>query len=307
MNPAEGVGIVDGLTEETMSEDVLENVLGFKPKPISYARDEEEFMELWKFFFERKISYLKEKFDEAILLELYFTPRLATGGVKPDFVDQSERANGVLARMYAFARQQKRAIVSLERSAFRTGDLVPWGGPSLTHFVPETIARHSDRVRAIVAPNGGERNRYLVRQAYRRAQEHEQAVPWLNAEKAARERLASALEAVRQEQASLQAYAEGLEAKARDSAAELDVLKSHSEAMASARAVDEVCRLDLIAQLRAVETDRENLRADIAAVQSVLAEVQAAGELPPPPMGVYSVARKSVAWLRRRCLRAIRG
>lgn len=289
MNPADGVGIVDGLSKETMGYDILRSILGFDPKAIGYERDGDEFLELWKLFFLRKLDFLTRAFGKVVLLEIYFTPNLVGGHVEERLVEGADKANAMLADMYAFARDKNLTVVSLERSAFQTGHFVPWGGPSLTHFVPETLARLADRVSDVIAPSGDDERR-LVRQAYRRAGQHEQAMRWLNAEKAKRADLESRLQDMQRDADAQTTRADG----------EVRALQDRCRAL-EAELVDRDAERDAERAAHNARLEAEAQR--IAELEARIAD-EARRRIAAP--SAYARARKGLARTRRRCLRAMR-
>lgn len=201
MNPVDGVGIVDGLTPDTMDLEMIYNILGSRPNVIDYRTQRELFFDLWKIHFQKMMWFFEARFQHVILLEIYFTHEAVFGGSQPSLVEGADAANRILADMYAFARSQGVEIVGLERSAYVTGHFVPWGGPSLTHFVEETLERLADRVVARIDPSLP-LSEGFVRQAYRRAETFEQTMIWLNNCKVDLEKHRQEIAALKQESAS---------------------------------------------------------------------------------------------------------
>lgn len=199
MNAAEAVGIVDGLTKETMNIEKVKSIIGSDLKVYGLNRDRDEFFELWKVYFEKLVEFLRSNFDQIIMLKLFFTDRVIGGEIRPDLSSGVEKANPLLERMYAFAETLNVPMVELEREAYVTGHFVSWGGPSLTHYVSETTTRLADAVLALLKPDTDSDDNFRV-QAYKRAADAERHLIWLNQEKARLAKLEKALELEKQRQ-----------------------------------------------------------------------------------------------------------
>ena len=182
MNAAEAVGIVDGLTEDSMSMEKVKSIIRSDLKVYGLNQDKDEFFELWKIYFQKLIDFLRSNFDQVIMLKLFFTDKMVSGAVNADLSEGAAKANPLLERMYQYAEELNVTTVELEREAYVTGHYVSWGGPSLTHYVSETTTRLADAVLALLRPENSSDDNFRL-QAYRRAADSERHLIWLQQEK----------------------------------------------------------------------------------------------------------------------------
>lgn len=175
MNPLDGRDIVAGLTPESMTPEILAATLKTEPKFINPLRDTESFLVLWKEPIDRKINFLSKKFENILLLEIYFTHRIASHErPSPMTAHEADTQNSLLASMYEHMQDnEKVTFVSIEQDHLITGRYVAWGGPSYTHFINETYALFCDAATAALTQSKQPEQSFLRTAAIDRAKKYE--------------------------------------------------------------------------------------------------------------------------------------
>ncbi|WP_157235118.1 DUF6270 domain-containing protein [Methylosinus sp. LW4] len=193
IDPLEGVNIIEGLTPETMNEEVFDKI--FKGgERISFHANWARFFPLWKRAFARSIEILSRKFSRLVLLEHYFTCKVNGVPYTYDFAPgAAETANIALEKMYDFARSfDCVSFVSLPRKLFITGREVPWGGPSDTHYLPEVYLLYAEKTAQLLFRDREDGSRAIIDQLFLRAAERDDLIRQIQALTAERDQLATA-------------------------------------------------------------------------------------------------------------------
>ncbi|TDX62230.1 hypothetical protein EDE12_111137 [Methylosinus sp. sav-2] len=192
IDPLEGVHILEGLTPETMNQDVFDKV--FKGgERISFHANWARFFPLWKRAFARSIEILSRKFSRLVLLEHYFTCKVNGVPYTYDFAPgAAEMANVALEKMYDFARSfDNISFISLPRKLFITGREAPWGGPSDTHYLPEVYLLYAEKTAQLLFPEREDGSRAIIDQLFLRAAERDDLIVQIQALTEERDRLAT--------------------------------------------------------------------------------------------------------------------
>jgi hypothetical protein len=192
IDPLEGINILEGLTPETMNQEVFDKV--FKGgERISFHANWARFFPLWKRAFARSIEILSKKFSRLVLLEHYFTCKVNGVPYTYDFAPgAAEMANIALEKMYDFARSfDCVSFVSLPRKLFITGREAPWGGPSDTHYLPEVYLLYAEKTAQLLFPDREDGSRAIIDQLFLRAAERDDLILQIQALTAERDQLAT--------------------------------------------------------------------------------------------------------------------
>ncbi|CAN2535538.1 hypothetical+protein [Methylocapsa aurea] len=177
LDPLEGIGIVEGLTPETMNQEIFEKAFKDSER-ISFHADWRRFFPLWKRSFARMIEILSTKFSHIMLLEHYFTSKVNGVPYTYDFAPgAAETCNIALEKMYDFARGfESISFVSLPRKLFITGREVPWGGPSDTHYLPEVYLLYAEKIAQQTFRNREDGSQAIIDQLFDRAAERDHLI-----------------------------------------------------------------------------------------------------------------------------------
>jgi hypothetical protein len=263
MNPLDGVGIVAGLTTETMSSEVLTRLLKAEPKIINPLADKDRFLKLWKAAIDQQISVLSQKFENIILLEIYFTFNLASHDRKAPFSEIDVReSNSILSSMYDYIRDRKELIfASISQDKMMTGRHVAWDGPFYTHFVDESYALFCDEIKAKLTQDRHSGESFLQMSAFKRAKDYEDLRETFDTLLVQHDQTKNTLAAIQQRNAELEQMTEQ---GAATRIAELE----HAQAAAAEHAQKIAQAKSLIADLR---QHQARLEAEIAEARRPLA------------------------------------
>jgi hypothetical protein len=263
MNPLDGVGIVAGLTTETMSSEILTRLLKAEPKIINPLADKDRFLKLWKAAIDHQIATLSQKFENIILLEIYFTFNLASHDRKAPFSEIDVReSNSILSSMYDYIRDRKELIfASISQDKMMTGRHVAWDGPFYTHFVDESYALFCDEIKAKLTQDRPSGESFLQRSAFKRAKDYEDLRETFDTLLVQHDQMKNALAAMQQRNAELEQMTE------QDAATRIADL-AHAQAAAAEHAQKIAQAKSLIADLRQHPARRD---AECAAARRPLA------------------------------------
>jgi len=177
MNPLDGLGIVAGLTTDSMTPEILAGALKTEPRIIAPLSDTETFLTLWKAAIDKKIELLSKKFENILLLEIYFTHKKASFERSSPFTsDDAAIRNSILSSMYEHLRDNSKInIISIEKDHMLTGRHVAWGGPFYTHFIDETYALFCDAATEVLTQGKQTDRSFLTNTAIDRAKKYEDA------------------------------------------------------------------------------------------------------------------------------------
>ncbi len=175
LNPVDGIGMLDDVTPETMSNEILGKILRRDNfRTIHPIRDADEYFELWCVHMKKFCDFLLQNFDHVVIPENYFAEKTLElhDGHSLD-VERALAVNAVAKRMYKWLRENTEIpIASIDNDKIFTGSDVPWGGPSTTHIIEETYALYCQEVDRIVLKRETHDPRYMERAAFKRAHEH---------------------------------------------------------------------------------------------------------------------------------------
>ena len=175
LNPIDGKGFLFGLNNETINEEILKEILR-KDKLVTHnaAKQPDSFFELWSKSIVKLSDIFSEKFPHVLVPEVYFcTESLELHEGHQLDTNSPPVANPILAKMYNFIRNHtKFKVISAPRHRMLTGSDVPWGGPTVTHFITETYAIFCQEADKIIRGLDHVDTFYLERAAFNRAALH---------------------------------------------------------------------------------------------------------------------------------------
>lgn len=181
MNPIDGIGIVDGLTYENMSGQIMAEMMRTNLRFVSPIQHWDEFFVIWKDAVTRFFAAVQPLFERVIVAKIMLTSvrldRTATF-----YGDKVEPFNERLVQMYAWLEETfKVDFISVPQERLVTGKTGgPFGGPAATHFVDETHGLwEREFIRVLNASRNQDvydENQPLVEYAFKRAAEHEEAL-----------------------------------------------------------------------------------------------------------------------------------
>lgn len=213
MNPLDGLGIVPGLTKESMTPAILANALRSEPRIIHPLKETDAFLDLWKTAINDKINLLSEKFENILLLEIYFTHKKASFTRTAPFTEKDAGIrNSLLKEMYDYLRENpKVTFVSIDKETMITGRHVAWGGPFYTHFIDETYAIFCDAATSALTQGKQSSRDFLTDTAITRAKKYEDARFSLQQMEIRYREVSAKLEQSQQENAKIQASLKNIE------------------------------------------------------------------------------------------------
>ena len=175
MNPAEAVMIIEGLEDDSMTDQVVDRIFGKTLPRLSARSDTDAFLKVWADHVDRMIETLKDRFAKIVLFEIYFTDTVAFVPLRTDlFPEVAERANVVLERMYDHLRRNPSVqFITIDRHRLVSGTDVAWDGPTHTHFLDETYALYADRLEALLRGSPHSTGEQITDTAFARACENE--------------------------------------------------------------------------------------------------------------------------------------
>lgn len=183
MDPVDAITMVEGLTHETMSGEILEEICRDSVRRVSAVRSWEEWFPIWKSAFERFAVSIDGQYERILIAEIYPTlERYDT--VATFYAVNIEVMNERLDHMYAWIRENfDFEWIGIPRDRAITGATgVPYGGPTPTHFIGETHGLIAmEFIRTLNSGFGDNHPKFdavrpLVDQAFERAKLHEEAL-----------------------------------------------------------------------------------------------------------------------------------
>lgn len=180
MDPFEAVHLIDDLTPESMSPEILAQVIRRDFKPFSAFRDWDRFFPLWQRDITRFLDAVTAHFKHVIISEQYQTLQ-RLDRTSPFYADRVERANVYLAQMYDFARTRKDiTLIKVDPKDLYTGRTGgPYGGPVPVHYIDESYALWENALTEAINTLTGsnhDRSRRIYDVAFKRAADHEAAL-----------------------------------------------------------------------------------------------------------------------------------
>lgn len=183
MDPVDAISMVEGLTTETMSAEILAEICRDNAGRLSAVRNWDEWFPVWKAAFKTFAATIEGQYERTLIAEIYPTlERYDTVAVfyAVNIAEMNER----LGHMYRWIRENfDFEWIGVPRDRAITGATgVPYGGPTPTHFIAETHGLFAmDFIRTLNNGFGDNHPKFdpvrpLVDQAFERARLHEQGL-----------------------------------------------------------------------------------------------------------------------------------
>lgn len=182
MDPVDAVYQVEGLTPDTMTEEILKQLSRGSARRMSAVRNWDEFFPVWKKAFLEFAQVIEGRFETVIAAEIYPTLK-RYDRTNPFYIADTAAANACLDHIYAWLRETfDFQWITIPREYSITGLTgVPYNGPAPTHFIEEShtlmAAQFLDKIGGLVSGVAAvEPVKPLVEQAFKRAELHEEAL-----------------------------------------------------------------------------------------------------------------------------------
>ena len=250
MDPVDAIHMVDGLTHETMSPDILEEICRDSVRRLSPIENWDAFFPVWKRAFQQFADQIDGQYERIMIAEIYPTlTRLDSLG--PFYAKNVAEMNDRLDHMYAWVRENfSYEWIGLSRERSVTGLTgVPYNGPTPTHFIGESHGVFAlDFIRKLNSGYGDNSPKFdealpLIEQAFERAKLHEEVLEEISGLKGELEALTQDLAQARNriEALGLEAedaravFAEAEQAHIRQKAVDTELMETTQAALAATR------------------------------------------------------------------------
>lgn len=183
MDPVDAISMVDGLTHETMSTDILEELCRDSVRRVSAVRNWDDWFPVWKAAFKKFAKTIDGQYERILIAEIYPTlERYDT--VATFYALNVAEMNERLGHMYAWIRDNfDFEWIGVPKERAITGATgVPYGGPTPTHFIAESHSLFAlDFIRTLNSGFGDNHPKFdpirpLIDQSFERAKLHEEAL-----------------------------------------------------------------------------------------------------------------------------------
>lgn len=183
MDPTQAISIVEGLTHENMSPQILDELCRGPVRRVSPLDDWETFFPLWQKAFRKFADRVTSQYERVMIARI-FTTDLRYDSSTPFYKSHVAPTNARLEEMYPWIEANfDFEWVTVPRDRAITGKTgVPYGGPTATHFLAETHSLFAhDFLRVLKSRRGDnvaslDPYTLLIEQAFDRARQHEEAL-----------------------------------------------------------------------------------------------------------------------------------